>query len=215
MMREPPHLAALSPLRETAANLAPRGLFAKAAVAALMGAGIGVASAYLAVRDGFAFGAARSGPWSAWPKIGAPDIDPYARARLARSGAVALGAGEGLTFRAHTDSEGQALDGGCDYIVSGPIPAARFWTLSAATREGAPISNAAQRHAFVSSDVLRAGDGSVQFVVAPSARAGNWLPAPRGQAFMLSLALYDTTFAASAAAVEGVELPDIRKGACS
>lgn len=204
----------MTPLGDSAASLAPRGLFAKAALAALVGAALGFATAWLAVNDGFAFGAARSGPWVAWPKAGAPDIDPYARATLARTGAVALGAGEGLAFRAETDSQGRTLDGRCDYRISGPTPAARFWTLALTTRGGRPVANAARRQAFASSDVLRAADGAVQFVVAPSARAGNWLPSAPDAKFVLVLSFYDTPLAASASSIEGVELPAIVREAC-
>lgn len=202
-------------LREGAAGLVPQGLFAKAALVVLAGATLGFASAWLAVRGDFPFGEARSGPWSAWPKAGAPDIDPYARASLARSGATALGAGEGLVFRADTDSDGRALEGRCEYRLSGPLPMARFWTLALTTRDGRPAPNAAHRHAFVSSDVLRDAQGEAAFVVAPTARAGNWLPSPANGHFALALSLYDTPLAASASAIKGVELPRIERGDCA
>ena len=52
------------------------------AVAAAFGLGL----TQFALTRGTAFGAITIGAWTAWPKTGTADIDPYARAAVARSG---------------------------------------------------------------------------------------------------------------------------------
>ena len=58
---------------------------------------------------GVAFGALTIGAWTAWPKTGSVDIDPYARAIIARSGELPIGTGDGVAFYARTDDAGQPL----------------------------------------------------------------------------------------------------------
>ena len=103
--------------------------------------GFGVTAA--TVESGSGFGAFRVGPWTAWPRASGPEIDPYARAGLARRGEAPLGRDEGLVFAASADSAGGALDGRCDYHVADPLPAARYWTLGLASPSGAPLANPA------------------------------------------------------------------------
>ena len=74
------------------------------AVAALVGLG----TTWLALTRGTAFGAVAIGAWTAWPKTGTRDIDPYARAAIARSGELPVGSGDGVAFFARTDDNGTA-----------------------------------------------------------------------------------------------------------
>src|SRR5688572_23413496 len=62
--------------------------------------GLGLWSAWLAVRSPSPIDAITLGPWQAWPNAGTKDVDPYSRARLARTGEIPLGSGEGLTLLA-------------------------------------------------------------------------------------------------------------------
>ena len=70
------------------------------------------------------------GAWTARPKTGSADIDPYSRASIARSGELPVGTGDGIAFSAATDDRKRPLDGRCDVVVSGVTPPARFWTLT-------------------------------------------------------------------------------------
>ena len=118
----------------------------KMLVIAVAGLWLGLAGTYYAVERGedggvgtsFLFGAVKAGPWTGWPKSGTRDADPYARALYARNGETPLGITEGLSFLARADSSGAPLNPACDYVLSGAIPPARFWTLSAATPHGKP-----------------------------------------------------------------------------
>ena len=67
------------------------------AVAAIFGLGL----TQFALTRGTAFGSITIGAWTAWPKTGTSDIDPYARAAIARSGELPIGSGDGARIRHH------------------------------------------------------------------------------------------------------------------
>ena len=202
-------------LRESAANLAPRSVATRAATVAVLGAAFGFLTAWAAIKDGPPFGAAHAGVWIAWPRSGAPDLDPYARAYFARSGAMPVGLGEGLAFRATTDQDGWPLEGRCVYRLMMGAPPARYWTLNVHDATGAPIANLAQRHAMISSDLVRDAERGGEIVIAARVRAGEWLPAPANGRFALSLTLYDTPLAGSTTAVVGLALPLVMRESCA
>ena len=169
-----------------------------AALAALGAVGLGVCLGLLvtaaAIRSD-ALGTVRAGPWRLFVDAGTPGINPYLRARQARVGNVPLAAAQGLTATARTDSAGTMLDARCRYRVSGPVPAAQFWTIEAADFSGRPFINAAERQSFTSADVLRDLTGQFTIGLSPEATPGNWLPLPGTGHFLLVLRLYDTGLA--------------------
>jgi hypothetical protein len=155
-----------------------------------------------------------AGPWRGSPRDGAADIDPYALATINRSGTLPLGAAEGVSFVAKTDSAGAPLAARCDYAVTGTMPPARFWTLSALTPDGFAIPNPAQRYAFTSAEVLRQNSEPVVITVATEARDGNWLPIGAAFPYVLALHLYDTSLSAVGSTFDAASLPKIRKLRC-
>lgn len=162
------------------------------AIAVIIAAALGLVTAWYAVDRGPLFGGMAIGPWEAWPSAGSPDADPYAIARLARTGEVPLGAGEGLAFTAKVDSAGEPLAGNCTYRLDGQTPAARLWTLTAYDGNGRLTANAARRTGFHSREILRRPDGSFVIMVAPDVQPGNWLPIAADGPFSLVFRLYDT-----------------------
>lgn len=158
----------------------------------LGGLGLGLLATLILLNSGYGFNPLRAGPWTAWPSIGGPNADPYARAVLARSGEAPLGRDQGLVFLATADSAGETLDGACEYAIVDPIPAARYWTLSMAAPDGRLIDNPTGRFGFSSVDVLRREGGAFTISVARNARAGNWLSPGEARRFVLLLRLYDT-----------------------
>ncbi len=191
------------------------GAYAKSAIAGLVGVGLGLAATYVATSGAFPFGAAHSGPWTSWPKAGAIDSDPYARAIIARQAAAPLGNGEGLAFVATTDDAGRPLDGACEYTLAGTPPVARLWTINLFTPEGRLLPPGPGYRALSSDQILRAATGEFEIVVAPSARAGNWLSSPAGSPFAISLNLYDTSVSPTQTSLEGLKLLSIARGKCS
>jgi hypothetical protein len=186
----------------------------KSCFVVVLGTLAGLALTFWSLEHGLGFGAVKAGPWLGWPKAGSPDIDPYARAVLARSGSIPLGTGEGVSFVARTDSAGAPLDPRCDYVLKGPMPPARYWTLTIFSPSGALIENPAKRYGFTSSEVLRASDSPLEITLAPTARPGNWLPTAPNASYVVALQLYDSVLSATAAALDGSVMPKLDKVSC-
>ncbi len=175
------------------------------AVAAMVGLG----ATWLALTRGTAFGAVAIGAWTAWPKSGTREVDPYARAAIARSGELPVGSGDGVAFVARTDDDARPLDGRCDVRISGITPQARFWTLTLYDPQGHLIGNAIERQGFTSQEIVRNADGSFDIVVAPRTRAGNWLPTSGVDSYMLVLRLYDSPVGVATRAAREAPMPSV------
>ncbi|GJD64957.1 DUF1214 domain-containing protein [Methylobacterium frigidaeris] len=185
-----------------------------------LGAVLGLASANWATRGRYPFGGVVLNAWTAWPKIGSRDADPYVRAIHARTGEIPLALGEGLLLTALTDDAGRRLDPSCRYRIAGATPPARAWTLTVERRGQA--KHAAQagavpppRTGFTSTEVLRDRDGRFSVIVSPTVQPGNWLPMPEGEgSIRLVLRLYDTPVAASTGVLEREGVPSITREDC-
>lgn len=176
----------------------------------LIALALGLSSAWFMVaapRIGYGVGA-----WKAVPAVSAETADPYTRARVARTGEIVLGAGEGLVFIAETDDDGRRLEGACDYRLSGRTPTARLWTLSVTDDAGEPPTSTSGRTALVSREILRDADGRFEIAVAATARPGNWLPSHAKGPQRLFFRLYDTPLALSPDPT--MRMPRIVRGAC-
>ena len=185
-------------------------LIATVAVALAVGFGL----SWYALTDGRLFGAVEIGPWAAWRDVGVPAPDPYTRAFIARTGALELGASEGLQFIARTDSDNRQLDRNCSYRIDGETPVARFWTLVPVDQDGAPIARPDGPLAFHSARLARADDGSIELHVSKRLSPRNWLEITGDGPFALTLTLYETLSVAGVGA--GVtRLPAIIREACA
>ncbi len=181
----------------------------------LAGVALGLLATDLVLDRGWDPGAVRIGPWVANPRIGTPAIDPYALARLARTGEVPLAANEGIAFTAVTDDTGYRLLRSCTYRLSGPVPAARFWTLGVVDASGQPLDDLARRSGFTSTTVIRDLDGGFSIDTGPQARPGNWLPTPGPGLMSLVLRLYDTPLTADTSALSSATLPTVTRQSCA
>ncbi len=175
---------------------------------------IGLGATYFALTRGAAFGALTIGSWTARPKTGTADADPYARATIARTGQLPVALGDGVSFTAQTDDSGKLLDGRCDVVLSGVTPAARFWTLTLYNTEGGLVANSIERFGFSSQEIVRHADGSFEIVVAPRANPGNWLPAGGIERYALVLRFYDTAVGISTKAGRELPMPAITNRSC-
>jgi hypothetical protein len=176
---------------------------------------VGLGLTWNTATRGVEIGTLTIGPWTARPRVGTSDIDPYARATVARSGELPIGAGDGITFRATADNAGKKLDGRCDVVVSGVTPPARFWTLTVYDTKGKLVANTLQRYGFTSQEVVRASDGSFTVRIAPRARSGNWLPTGGISRYQLLLRLYDTPVGVATRSQKDAPLPSITMEGCS
>ncbi len=184
-------------------------------VAAAAALALGFAATVFALQGDPGFGAVRFGPWTTWPQLGGPDIDPYARAVAAVDGLLPLGANEGETFIAQADDHGAPLNSRCDYRISGSAIPARYWTLTAYDVDGRLRANASGRYGLTSAALLRSADGGFSIAAAREARSGNWLPLGEKSRFSLVLRAYETNTGAVEGAYEGLVMPTIMRGECS
>jgi hypothetical protein len=177
-------------------------------------ASVGLGTTLYALHEGTPFGSFSVGAWTAWPRTGTADIDPYARALIARSGELPMGAGDGLAFVATKDDTGAALDGRCDVVVSGITPQARFWTLTLYDPAGKLIGNSLKRHGFSSQEIVRKSDGAIEIAVAPRARAGNWLPSGGAERYILVMRFYDSPIGVASRTGRETPMPSVKVQSC-
>lgn len=189
-------------------------ILVKTVVATFAGTALGLFVTSLSVEHGFGFDSVQAGPWTTWPKAGSVDADPYARAIIARSGQIPLGSTEGLSLIARKDSAGRDLSPACDYVISGAIPPARFWTVTVTTPDGHVADNPAGRYGFTSSEIVRDWQGGFSIVLSRSARPGNWLPVGHDP-YLIVLRLYDTPNSATASTLDEHEVPAIVAEHCA
>ncbi len=83
---------------------------------------VGLGATWMTATRGTDLGTLTIGAWTARPKTGTADVDPYSRASIARSGELPVGTGDGVAFSATTDDRKRPLDGRCDVVVSGVTP---------------------------------------------------------------------------------------------
>ena len=209
------------PRRSGAVRLVAR-LWRKSSVAGLavyalaLGGALGLATADWATSGGYPFGGVQVGAWTAWPRAGAANADPYTRAVNARRGEIPLAVGEGLLMTAAMDDTGRALDATCTYQIGGATPPARAWTLTVAGRGPREPGRPPVREGFTSTEVLRTPDGRFTVMLGPDVQPGNWLPSPRASGpVRLALRLYDTPAAASVGSLDRTSVPAITRLGCA
>ncbi|MCO6048628.1 DUF1214 domain-containing protein [Mesorhizobium sp. RP14(2022)] len=152
--------------------------------------------------------------WLPYPGNGSSDADPYQRAQIALRGILPLGRSEGLAFIARHDATGASFKANCSYVLEGPMPVARFWTLFAANTDLRPLAPKGARPAAIHSlQTLHSEDGSVSVNIGRAAQSGNWLSTGDAESWTLVLTLYDTP-TAGGLALGTVSLPTIRRSAC-
>ncbi len=191
-------------------------------IAGFLGTALGLAATWYSVRHVKSVSYVAIGPWRATPANATLAADPYGRAYLAHSGTVPLGLGEGIVLVAKHDSSGQPLSGACTYRVTGDMPSARFWTLTATARQPAiqPVtstSRAAVDAAFSGS--LTSGEAvwqrhdSIAVAISRQPQPGNWLALANDATFAIKLRLYDTG-AAFVGPSTAPSMPKVQRVSC-
>lgn len=168
---------------------------------------LGIGSSWYMIEIGTPLTTVKAGPWVSWPAAGTPTADPYTRARTARHGSLPISGTVAQVWEARTDSTGQRLHSSCDYAVTGRGLNEGWWTIALYDDSGHLIPNAAGRHAFNSSTIMRRPDGGFLVSLARDARPGNWLPTGGAGRLTLVLTLIEAGDASGA-------LPEIRRVAC-
>ena len=182
--------------------------------ALLLATVVGVGTTWMTTTQGTDIGALTIGAWTARPRTGTPDIDPYSRATIVRNGELPIGTGDGVAFTASSDEKKKALDGRCEVVVSGVTPPARFWTLALYDPKGHLVANPLQRYGFTSEEIVRQSDGSFEIHIASRARSGNWLPSGGIERYTLMLRFYDTPVGVATRAKRDAPMPTITTVGC-
>jgi hypothetical protein len=190
-----------------------RGIFVLIAGVGLSLA-LGLWTAWLTVRSPAPIDAITLGAWQAWPNAGTEDVDPYSRARLARTGEIPLGTGEGLTLLAQNDDLGAPLTSRCSYTIAGQTPPARLWTLAVEHTNGRVIMDRGELGAIASDALLRTSDGGFEIVLSRDPKAGNWVSTDHASRFRVVVRLYDTTVRTTTA-LTTLTMPRISRERCA
>lgn len=183
-------------------------------LALAIAASVGLGLTWTTANRGVDLGTLTIGSWTARPRSGSNEIDPYARASIARSGELPIGTGDGITFTAITDDTKKPLDGRCDVVISGVTPPARFWTLTLYDTKGRLVANTLDRYGFTSQEVVRSADGAFEVRIAARSRAGNWLPTSAIDRYVLALRLYDTPVGVATRSQKDAPMPSIATVGC-
>lgn len=184
-------------------------------LALIIATAVGLGLTYATATRGTDLGTLKIGAWTARPKNGTSDVDPYSRATIARSGELPIGTGDGVAFTATADDKKRPLDGRCDVVVSGVTPPARFWTLTLYDRKGHLVANSLARYGFTSQEIVRQSDGAFEIRIASRSRAGNWLPTGGIERYALMLRLYDTPVGVATRTQRDAPMPSITTVGCS
>lgn len=157
------------------------------------------------------FNVLRIGQWTAYPALGTPDADPYAKARDARNGSLSLGIAEGLAFYSNQSNDGQTLARDCSYELSGSTLPARLWTIHAAAPDLTPLNPGEGFEAALHSlELIRDTDGRFTISIGNQARPGNWLPVNGLGPFVLVMLFYDAPVASSGS-LTGLVMPTLTR----
>ncbi len=172
---------------------------------------LGIGSAFWMIDRGTALTTQRNGPWMMWTRAGQKDLDPYTRARQAKTGNLPLSTQIAATWETRFDIEGRRLHSSCEYLLESEPIDATWFNLAVYDDNGLLIPNSADRHSFTSQTIATNPDGSFFIVLAREARPGNWLPV--GGAGRLSLLL--TMIEPKPSVTESAQqLPSIRRIGC-
>jgi hypothetical protein len=185
-----------------------------ALIALALAAAVGLGSTWMTTTRGTELGTLTIGAWTARPRTGTVDIDPYSRATITRNGELPIGTGDGIAFTASADDRKKPLDGRCDVVVSGVTPPARFWTMTLYDNKGRLVANSLQRYGFTSQEIVRGADGGFEIRIASRSRSGNWLPTGGIERYALMLRLYDTPVGVATRTQRDAPMPQIATVGC-
>jgi hypothetical protein len=108
-------------------------------------------------------------------------------------------------FHRLRDDDQVALRGSCVVEITGEIPAARWWTISATTQAGVAPTDS---NTLTAATALLESDGKLILRVSASPQPGNWIKPPANGAYAIALALHD------AAGNGQLTLPRVKQVSC-
>jgi hypothetical protein len=192
--------------------------WSNAAAIVLAGVALGLASAWLALKNPLAAPSQTAGAWRTSVLAGSAEADLYTRARIAIGALLALSREETLYYIADHDDAGTPLRSACSYRVEGLPPAARWWSITAYADDYFLFPNPARRYSLNGGTARLDSAGRFALRTGPTpdpADPTHWLPTPGERGVLLTLRLYNPD-PALAAAPGALMPPRIRRvGDCA
>jgi hypothetical protein len=173
----------------------------------------GLVTAQHAVSGRFGIVSATKGAWTVWPRAADTRIDPYTRAHQLAFGLIPSNRFDTVEYEARMHDAGRTLDDDCIYLLSGPAPQARWWSLSALALEDRSEAASEPRDGLVSGELIYEADRSFRVTLSRELQTGNWLRPPEGGPLVLNLRLY-TPAAAVLHHPLTAQLPSIERQVC-
>jgi len=140
----------------------------------------------------------RKNGWDLDATFGQRGAEPAKQAAYVLRGLDAIPVtSEALVYIARVDDGDRVLSGAHDYVIhfdkAKMPPAKAFWSMTVYSSKSAGLVSGAKRYMVNDSSVKKNADGSIDVVVQPdppSKNDSNWIPAPKGDAFMIALRAY-------------------------
>ena len=136
----------------------------------------------------------RIGSWLVNLEAGSTDASMYTRARIALKALLALDRRETLYYIAQQDDAGRPLRAECRYLVSGSIPAARWWSVTAYADDIFLFPNPDKKYSVSGENPTGRTLGSFRMVTGPTPPITGgieWVPTPGKGDLLLTLRLYN------------------------
>jgi hypothetical protein len=146
------------------------------------GIAVGAISAYVLIQQAGVEPAGAGTPWYSRVAALRETGDHYVRAHYLLAGRLPPVPGQLLEATAETDSDGRPLTGACVYkiVSTGDLPG--WWSISVI---GGASAYAPLQSTAGSDTAIRQPDGTVEILVYPSPRPGNWLKSPTRRRFTI------------------------------
>jgi len=159
----------------------------------LSAAVLGLGSAWwLLKKSKWSVQAVTVGAWSAALTAGSKDADMYTRAVIAVRAVLALDRSETMYFVANTDDSGKPLRSNCNYRISGPPPAARWWSITAYADDFFLFNAPNQHYSLNATTAVLDAKGHFSVTTGPQETPGIfWLPTTGDRGLVLTLRLYN------------------------
>lgn len=200
-------------------NSKPIGFFRviqRAAVIVILGVLIGLGSVYGLLHSAPLLNTVESGPWRTSLLMGSAEADAYTRAAVAVNGVLALSREETIYFIATQDSSGLPLRAECQYRLSGPAPAARWWSVTAYAGDMFLMPVPQKRYSVSGDDFAGSASPTIAFVVGPQTVADSpSIPTMGSGDMVLTLRLYNPAPLIVAAPKRFVAPTISKEGSCA
>jgi hypothetical protein len=118
----------------------------------------------------------------------------YTRARIALKALLALDRRETLYYVADRDDAGRPLRSRCRYLISGSIPSARWWSVTAYADDIFLFPDTEQRYSVSGENPTLNTVGRFSAVTGPETPVSGaiaWIPTPGDRGLILTLRLYN------------------------